>query len=109
MIVPDANGGFLADARADLDELAAAIGVELAAGEPGEDVDTIGGLVFSLVGRIPVRGELVAASRRLRVRDPRRRSAPHQTRAHPPSGRRRAPETRRPRATASTPESPSSA
>jgi hemolysin (HlyC) family protein len=60
-IVPDASGGFLADARADLDELAAAIGTDLAAGEHGEDVDTIGGLVFSLVGRIPVRGELVSA------------------------------------------------
>jgi CBS domain containing-hemolysin-like protein len=60
-IVPDGNGGFLADARADLDELAAAIGADLAVGEHGEDVDTIGGLVFSLVGRIPVRGELVAA------------------------------------------------
>jgi CBS domain containing-hemolysin-like protein len=60
-VVPDGNGGFLADARADLDELAAAIGTDLAAGEHGEDVDTIGGLVFSLVGRIPVRGELVSA------------------------------------------------
>ncbi len=60
-IVPDGNGSFLADARADLDELAAAVGTDLAAGEHGEDVDTIGGLVFSLVGRIPVRGELVSA------------------------------------------------
>jgi len=60
-IVPDANGGFLADARADLDDLTAAIGTDLAPGEQGEDIDTIGGLVFSLVGRIPVRGELVSA------------------------------------------------
>ncbi len=61
MIVPDGRGGFLADARADLDELAQAIGSDLAAGEHGEDVDTLGGLVFSLVGRIPVRGELISA------------------------------------------------
>jgi CBS domain containing-hemolysin-like protein len=60
-IVPDANGGFLADARADLEDLATAIGTDLAPGEEGEDIDTIGGLVFSLVGRIPVRGELVSA------------------------------------------------
>ena len=61
MIVPDGDGIFLADARADLDEVAAAIGADLAPGEESEDVDTIGGLVFSLLGRIPVRGELVAA------------------------------------------------
>lgn len=61
MIVPHGEGVFLADARADLDEVAEAIGSDLAPGEEGEDVDTIGGLVFSLLGRIPVRGELVAA------------------------------------------------
>jgi CBS domain containing-hemolysin-like protein len=60
MIVPDGNGGFLADARADLDELAAAIGEDLNAGDDGEDIDTVGGLVFGLIGRIPVRGELIA-------------------------------------------------
>ena len=30
-------------------------------GEAGEDVDTLGGLVVSLLGRVPVRGELVTA------------------------------------------------
>ncbi len=61
MIVPDKDGGFLADARADLEEVAEVLGTDLAAGKDGEDVDTIGGLVFALVGRIPVRGELVSA------------------------------------------------
>lgn len=61
MIVPDGNGIFLADARADLEEVSAAIGADLAPNEEAEDVDTIGGLVFSLLGRIPVRGELVGA------------------------------------------------
>jgi CBS domain containing-hemolysin-like protein len=60
LIVPDGKGGFLADARASLEELAAVIGTDLAAGEEGEEVDTVGGLVFSIVGRIPVRGELIA-------------------------------------------------
>ena len=60
MIVPDGNGGFLADARADLDELAAAVGEDLTAGESDEDIDTVGGLVFGLIGRIPVRGELIS-------------------------------------------------
>ncbi len=60
MIVPDGKGGYLADARADLDELTAAIGENLAVGEAGGDVDTVGGLIFGLIGRIPVRGELIA-------------------------------------------------
>jgi len=60
MIAPDGEGAFLADARADLDEVSAAVGADFAPGEEGEDVDTIGGLVISLLGRVPVRGELVA-------------------------------------------------
>jgi CBS domain containing-hemolysin-like protein len=60
MIVPDGEGVFLADARADLDEVQAAIGADFVTGEETEDVDTIGGLVYSLIGRIPVRGELIA-------------------------------------------------
>ena len=39
--------------------LARHLGVELATPEQEEDIDTIGGLVFSLAGRIPARGELV--------------------------------------------------
>lgn len=76
MIVPDGNGGFLADARADLDELAAAIGEDVAGGASGEDVDTVGGLVFGLIGRIPVRGELISAPNGYEIQildaDPRR-------------------------------------
>ena len=59
MIVPDGEGVFLADARADLDDVSAAVGADFAPGDEGEDVDTIGGLVYSLIGRIPVRGELI--------------------------------------------------
>ncbi len=61
MIVPDKDGGFLADARADLEDVAEVVGTDFDAGKHGEDVDTIGGLVYALVGRIPVRGELVSA------------------------------------------------
>jgi len=60
-IVPDGNGGFFADGRAALEDLADAIGSDLASAQNGEDVDTVGGLVFALTGRIPVRGELIAA------------------------------------------------
>jgi CBS domain containing-hemolysin-like protein len=91
MIVADGKGGFLADARADIDEVSAAIGEDLAKGENGEDVDTIGGLVFNLIGRIPVRGELIAGPNGYEIEvldaDPRRlkrlrlyRRAPEQRR-----------------------------
>ncbi len=61
MIVPEGEGAFLADARADLDDVAATMGIDFSGGEAAEDVDTIGGLVVSLLGRVPVRGELVSA------------------------------------------------
>ena len=60
MIVGDGEGVFLADARADLAAVSKAIGSDLAVGEGGEEVDTVGGLVVSLLGRVPVRGELVS-------------------------------------------------
>src|SRR5207248_2299590 len=60
MILPDGDGGFLADARADLAEVSAALGIDFARGEEGEEIDTVGGLVVNHLGRVPVRGELVA-------------------------------------------------
>ena len=93
MIVPDGNGGFLADARADLDELAAAIGEDLGAAGAGEDIDTVGGLVFDLIGRIPVRGELVSTPRGYEIEildaDPRRIKRLRITKGQPPEQRRR--------------------
>ena len=53
------DGGFDADARADLDDFRARTGLDLYPVNPEEDVDTLGGLVVSLVGRVPVRGEIV--------------------------------------------------
>lgn len=61
MIAEEADGVFVVDARADLDELTQRIGPSFEVGEHGEDVDTIGGLIFSDLGRIPVRGEVVHA------------------------------------------------
>jgi CBS domain containing-hemolysin-like protein len=93
MIVPDGNGGFLADARADLEELAQAIGEGLAGGESGEDVDTVGGLVFGLIGRIPVRGELITTPSGYEFEildaDPRRIKRLRIYRRPPPEQRRR--------------------
>ncbi len=59
MIVADGDGKFTADAKTELDEAVEVIGDNFTFGDLGEDVDTIGGLVFSLAGRIPVRGEVI--------------------------------------------------
>jgi CBS domain containing-hemolysin-like protein len=60
MIQPDGEGIFIADARADLADVSAALGIDFARAEEGEEVDTVGGLVVNHLGRVPVRGELVA-------------------------------------------------
>jgi Hemolysins and related proteins containing CBS domains len=52
---------FIADARIELEEIAEAIGPDFDIRDRMEDVDTLGGLLFSALGRIPVRGEVVQA------------------------------------------------
>lgn len=51
------GGRWDCDARAELDDLADRLGIDLRL--PGEDADTLGGLVFSLAGRVPLRGEVI--------------------------------------------------
>ncbi|MGL5361450.1 MAG: hemolysin family protein [Bosea sp. (in: a-proteobacteria)] len=58
-IAPAADGRFTASARATLEELRAATGVDLSDAAIAEDVDTLGGLIVTLAGRVPTRGELV--------------------------------------------------
>ncbi len=48
---------YVASARAELDEVREVVGADFDPGAHAEDVDTIGGLVFELFGRLPVRGE----------------------------------------------------
>jgi len=59
LVKPAENGSFLADARADIDDVEAQLGIDLLPEEDEEDVDTLGGLMFAMLGRVPVRGELV--------------------------------------------------
>jgi len=56
-----ADGAFLADARIDLEDFKAETGIAFPR-EDGEqeEIDTLGGLVVSLIGRVPQRGEIVA-------------------------------------------------
>jgi magnesium and cobalt transporter len=58
--VQEKPGVWLAQARAPLDEFEAETGVRLREDEDSEDVDTLGGLVFVLAGRVPARGEVIA-------------------------------------------------
>jgi magnesium and cobalt transporter len=51
-------GEYIADARVTLEALEEELGPILEE-EEREDLDTLGGLVFSLAGRVPIRGELV--------------------------------------------------
>lgn len=52
-------GVYLALARTPLDEFEAEIGRKLVSAEDEEEIDTLGGLVFMLAGRVPARGEVV--------------------------------------------------
>jgi magnesium and cobalt transporter len=55
----EAPGVWLVNARADIAEFEEAAGVRLQTEEYGEDVDTLGGLVFMLSHRVPERGEVI--------------------------------------------------
>jgi CBS domain containing-hemolysin-like protein len=81
-----ADGGYEADARVDLEDFTEQTGIALEPPDPEEDVDTLGGLVVSVVGRVPQRGEIVGHDglefevleadprriKRLRLRPPKR-------------------------------------
>ncbi|MCU4181211.1 hemolysin family protein [Bosea sp. BH3] len=58
-IAPAGDDSFTADARATLHELKQATGVDLSDNEVAEDVDTLGGLIVTLAGRVPTQGETV--------------------------------------------------
>ena len=64
------------DARAGLEEVSEALGIDLGAEGVADEVDTLGGLIVTLVGRVPPRGELIAGPEKLEFEildaDPRR-------------------------------------
>lgn len=53
-------GQYLAQARAPLGEFEAEIGLKLADEAEDEEVDTLGGLLFMWLGRVPARGEVIS-------------------------------------------------
>jgi CBS domain containing-hemolysin-like protein len=48
-----------ADARILIDDFEAALGRDFATPDEEDDVDTLGGLIFTLAGRVPERGEII--------------------------------------------------
>ncbi len=61
-IVQDPKLGLVASARTPVSVLEEHIGAKFMTPEEEEDVDTLGGLVFTIVGRVPARGEIVRHS-----------------------------------------------
>lgn len=58
-IYVDPRLGLVCDARTPVEDLEEHLGIDLVSDEQEEDIDTVGGVVFSIAGRIPARGELV--------------------------------------------------
>ena len=61
LITQTGEGIFIVDAKAEIDDVAAKIGDDFKPGEHGDSVDTIGGMIFNTLGRVPARGEVVQA------------------------------------------------
>jgi CBS domain containing-hemolysin-like protein len=60
-IVDHGDGVWLVDARAGIEEVSQAIDLDLAVTGFDEEVETIGGLVVSLTGRVPETGETIVS------------------------------------------------
>jgi CBS domain containing-hemolysin-like protein len=104
MIMRQSEDVFVADAKAELEDIEEMIGSDFDVGDKAEEVDTLGGLIFSILGRIPARGEVVKALphfefhvleadprrirkvRIVRQRVAERRRRPHRADSEPPAG-----------------------
>jgi CBS domain containing-hemolysin-like protein len=75
-VIPQNDGSFIADARANLEDVIRIVGSDFDPGETAEDVDTLGGYLTARVGRVPVRGEIVPGPNQFEIEvldaDPRR-------------------------------------
>lgn len=60
MIAASGEGVWIADPRVPIEDVEKELGADFQIGDLGEEVDTLGGLLFTLVGRVPVRGELIS-------------------------------------------------
>jgi CBS domain containing-hemolysin-like protein len=58
-VVRQADGSYVGDARARLEDVTAMLGPTFDVGEIANEVDTLAGYIATRIGRLPVRGELV--------------------------------------------------
>ena len=58
-LVRQGDGSWIAGARTPLEDLEAALGESVFSDDEHDEVDTLGGLVFTIAGRVPTRGELL--------------------------------------------------
>jgi CBS domain containing-hemolysin-like protein len=58
-VTRQSDGAFVANGRASLEDVRAAIGEEFDVGDVADEVDTLGGYLVTRAGHVPVRGELV--------------------------------------------------
>ena len=59
MLIKSSNNIFEASARIEIDELQKVTNIQFLDSIENEDVDTLGGLIFSITGRVPQRGEII--------------------------------------------------
>ena len=59
MLIKSSNNIFEASARVEIDELQKVTNINFLDSKLNEDIDTLGGLIFSIAGRVPQRGEII--------------------------------------------------
>jgi magnesium and cobalt transporter len=60
MLTERPDGALDVDARLPVEDFEARMGPVLSEDERDADIDTVGGLVFTLAGRVPAKGEVVS-------------------------------------------------
>ncbi|MCB1385851.1 MAG: HlyC/CorC family transporter [Nitratireductor sp.] len=91
LIRPGDDGTMMLDARAEIDDIREALGGRFHVGDHDDDAETIGGVIFSLLGRVPVKGEVIDAfgyEFRIRDADPRRIKLIQMVPSKKPQGRK---------------------
>ncbi len=59
LLTETSKGTYFADARVPIEDVTQTLGLALLLDDSDDDIDTLGGLVFDMIGRVPQRGELI--------------------------------------------------